>query len=178
MKKKVRLCADPKVPNEGWVCIDFSSHTELSDPCGWCGVHRLQRVHTMAHPDWPGVVRVGVMCAAEMGDTEARVRERRFNANPEKARTLLEIEIQLRRELSTEVLEYLVVAHKRLKHCHAPKTGGKQRPKLDAEDAAVLAEVLQGLKDGRSVEHVIDRWHASIREEYVGHGIPAVFGLA
>jgi hypothetical protein len=103
-----------------------------------------------------------------MGDEEAYAREKRFKENPEKARTLLEIEIQLRRELSAEIREYLAVAYKRLKHSHS----------LEAEDAAVLAEVLQGLKSGRSVEHVIDRWHSSIREEYTGHGIPAFFGLA
>jgi hypothetical protein len=129
----------------------------------------------MVHPDSGGIVRAGMTCAQRMGDKEAYAREKLFKACPAKARTVLEIEVQLRRgELSAEVRKYLEVARKRLKNKHPHdrrddlKTGGLELWLL-TEEVAALTEVLQGLKDGRSMEHlelVIDRLHLLFSEDY------------
>jgi hypothetical protein len=111
-------------------------------------------------------------CAIQMGDAEAYARQKRFKEGDSgKARTLLEIEIQLRRELSAEVRKYLAAAYKRLMRGRLGCDG-----LLVSGDAETLAEILQGLRDGRPVEEVIERRRLSLSEEYA-RGIPAEFGV-
>jgi hypothetical protein len=71
---------------------DLSAPDEI---CEMCEFAEIRYVHIMQHPDYPETLRVGCVCAENMGDEYARDREKDFRkesrarkANPEKAHKL------------------------------------------------------------------------------------------
>jgi hypothetical protein len=78
------LQSKPGVPQTGWRSKDIEDLGGRNEICEWCGKKRIRYVHTMSHPDWPDLVRVGSHCAIRMGDTFAHQREREFRRNPDK----------------------------------------------------------------------------------------------
>ena len=66
----------PGVPHKGWHCIDVEDIAEDADPtdeieyeqCEMCGHEKLRFVHIMEHPEYPGTLRVGCVCAEKMSD--------------------------------------------------------------------------------------------------------------
>ena len=75
--------ADQSIPKRGWTCV----HVEdlgadgpdyMPDDCQMCGNNNLRFLHYMEHPDYPGQLVVGCICAGHMAegyDGAARERE-------------------------------------------------------------------------------------------------------
>lgn len=65
------------VPHRGWHCVDIEDLGSPSDTCEMCESKSIRYVHHMEHPDYPGTLKTGCVCAGHMeGDlTGARTRE-------------------------------------------------------------------------------------------------------
>jgi hypothetical protein len=64
--------AQAGVPHKGWTCVDCyddgEDGEELSRVCEMCETTPIRWVHVMEHPDWPGRLEVGKVCAAHMSE--------------------------------------------------------------------------------------------------------------
>jgi hypothetical protein len=72
--------AQPGVPHKGWECIGIEDNEEQSFLCEMCEVMLVRYIHSMEHPDYPEVLRVGCICAGNMEQdlVGARRREAEF----------------------------------------------------------------------------------------------------
>jgi hypothetical protein len=70
--------AEPGVPHRGWSCVGVSDLGEVSETCAMCETAEIRFVHHMIHPDYPGELGCGCICAEHMeGDyLNPRRRER------------------------------------------------------------------------------------------------------
>jgi len=67
------LKSTPGCPRTNWSwlrCIDLKEDEGLDfedyEDCEYCGQEKIRFVHALSHSDWPGVIRVGQVCAARM----------------------------------------------------------------------------------------------------------------
>lgn len=73
------LWDEPSIARRGWVCVDVydakdgDDHADIALPtCEMCCVREIRYVHVMEHPDHPGQLEVGCICAGWMtGDLDA-----------------------------------------------------------------------------------------------------------
>ena len=75
------------IPHKGWTEIgmeDLGEEAEFGEDieyerCEMCGNEKIRYVHIMTHPEFPGELRVGCICACHMTDDyenpEARERD-------------------------------------------------------------------------------------------------------
>ena len=68
------------VPHEGWCCVNLIDLGSPSGTCGMCGHQIIRYVHIMTHPDYPGSVGAGSVCAGRMEGNldKAEKREREY----------------------------------------------------------------------------------------------------
>jgi hypothetical protein len=57
---------DPGVPHRGWTHLGCEDSGELSTVCGMCEKETIRHIHTVTHPDYPGELHVGCICAEHM----------------------------------------------------------------------------------------------------------------
>lgn len=68
----------PGVPHRGWMCVGMEDLGRPVGTCEMCEAQLIRYAHQMEHPDFPGTLTVGCVCAGHMeGDLEgARARDR------------------------------------------------------------------------------------------------------
>lgn len=84
------------IPHKGWQCIDVIDLGEDIGPdetipyeqCEMCGNEKLRYAHIMSHPDYPGELHVGCVCAEKMTNDYV---------NPRKCETALKSKASRRR---------------------------------------------------------------------------------
>ncbi len=93
------------IPHKGWECVDVYDLAEDADPgddiryeqCEMCGNEKIRYVHVMRHPEYPGELQVGCVCAEKMsGDY----------VNPRKCETALRNKAARRRNFNKAVWRY------------------------------------------------------------------------
>jgi hypothetical protein len=89
----------PGVPHKGWTAEHVEDHDEPFFQCEMCGYPAVRFVHVMTHPDCPGELRVGCVCAGKMEENyeAARDRERRARAKAQRRQRLAERHDRARR---------------------------------------------------------------------------------
>jgi hypothetical protein len=70
----------PGVPHKGWTAEHVEDHEEPVFQCEMCGNPAVRYVHVMVHPEWPGELRVGCICAGRMEENYAAARDRERQA--------------------------------------------------------------------------------------------------
>jgi hypothetical protein len=71
------LWNQPGVPHRGWTCLGAEDLGEPLHLCEMCRSQHCRYVHAMEHPEYPGTLHVGCICAGKMEDEyAARERER------------------------------------------------------------------------------------------------------
>jgi hypothetical protein len=72
----------PGVPHKGWTCIGMTDLGEPIETCEMCESQEIRYVHEMSHPEYPGYLGVGCVCAEHMEavSTAARKREADFKS--------------------------------------------------------------------------------------------------
>ena len=72
----------PGIPHKGWTCVDIEDLGSPDHVCEMCELADVRYVHLMEHPDYPGALRVGCICAGHMEENlvGARKREDAFKA--------------------------------------------------------------------------------------------------
>jgi hypothetical protein len=74
--------AQSGVPHRGWKCIGIRDDDgEEPARCEMCELRTVRYVHVMRHPDYPGTLEVGRVCAAIMGVEYAPVRQPEVKVN-------------------------------------------------------------------------------------------------
>ncbi|MBV8076423.1 MAG: hypothetical protein JO284_08500 [Planctomycetaceae bacterium] len=66
----------PDLPHKGWLCVDLVDHEEPEFACEMCGNPEVRYEHVMAHPDVPGTIGAGCVCAGHMEEDDRAARER------------------------------------------------------------------------------------------------------
>lgn len=66
----------PGVPHKGWHCVDIEDLGEPQAECEMCESQTIRYVHHMEHPDYPGSLAVGCVCAGHMEGSLAAARDR------------------------------------------------------------------------------------------------------
>jgi hypothetical protein len=80
--------SQPGVPHKGWQCeepIDDVGGDGM-ETCEMCERTLVRYIHIMSHPDYPGELRCGCVCAGNMADGDvvgARLREEVFKKGSE-----------------------------------------------------------------------------------------------
>ena len=64
------------VPKKGWTCVAVEDLEEPSQLCEMCESAEIRYAHIMEHPDYPGSLQVGCVCAEQMEEDYKRPRER------------------------------------------------------------------------------------------------------
>lgn len=64
------------VPKKGWTCVGIEDLEEPSQLCEMCDSAEIRYAHIMEHPDYPGSLQVGCVCAEHMEEDYKRPRER------------------------------------------------------------------------------------------------------
>lgn len=64
------------VPKKGWTCVGVEDLEEPSQLCEMCDSAKIRYAHIMEHPDYPGSLQVGCVCAELMEEDYKRPRER------------------------------------------------------------------------------------------------------
>ncbi len=83
--------SEPGTPHKGWTCVDVDDLGEPSEICEMCEIQEIRYVHIMEHPDYPGDIRAGCVCAGHMEEDylAPRVRERRIRNRAERRKKWL-----------------------------------------------------------------------------------------
>lgn len=70
--------AEAGVPHKGWTCVGVHDLEQERQTCEMCEGQEIRYVHAMEHPEHPGTLSVGCVCAGHMeADYEgAKKRER------------------------------------------------------------------------------------------------------
>lgn len=68
--------SQPGVPHHGWRCVYVEDLEEPSEICGMCESAEIRFVHYMKHPDYPGELGVGCVCAEHMEQDYVAPKER------------------------------------------------------------------------------------------------------
>src|SRR4051794_39614902 len=58
--------SQPGVPHRGWSCVDIEDLGAPDLVCEMCERQEIRSVHHMEHPDYPGSLRCGCICAGHM----------------------------------------------------------------------------------------------------------------
>ena len=84
--------SQPGVPHKGWTCGEIYDLEEPSQVCEMCELMMIRYVHVMTHPDYPGQLECGCICAGHMEEdlAGARLREKAFKLTLKRKRRLLE----------------------------------------------------------------------------------------
>jgi hypothetical protein len=68
--------AQAGVPHKGWTCVDVEDLEHPDAICEMCETQEIRYVHWMTHPDYPGELGVGCVCAEKMEDDYTGPRKR------------------------------------------------------------------------------------------------------
>lgn len=60
------------VPKKGWTCVGVEDLEEPSQLCEMCDSAKIRYAHIMEHPDYPGSLQVGCVCAELMEEDYKR----------------------------------------------------------------------------------------------------------
>lgn len=63
--------SDPNIPHKGWSCIEFDDRGAPDEACEMCEHQSIRYVHSMRHPEYPHILRVGCECAGKMEEDYA-----------------------------------------------------------------------------------------------------------
>jgi DNA helicase-2/ATP-dependent DNA helicase PcrA len=79
------------VPHEGWSFVNLIDLGTPSGVCGMCGHQIIRYVHIMTHPDYPGSIGAGSVCAGRMEGNydKAEKREREYKNTQTRRRNFL-----------------------------------------------------------------------------------------
>ncbi len=58
--------SDPSVPHKGWACTYIEDLGSPDQTCEMCEKEHIRYVHYMSHPDYPGELQCGCICAGNM----------------------------------------------------------------------------------------------------------------
>lgn len=64
------------VPHKGWVYVNTEDLEESQIECEMCESQMIRYVHEMKHPNYPGVLKVGCICASHMEENPAASKKR------------------------------------------------------------------------------------------------------
>lgn len=64
------------VPHKGWYCVDVEDLEDETQICGMCESREVRFVHRMQHPNYPGILGVGCVCAEHMEEDYAAPKAR------------------------------------------------------------------------------------------------------
>lgn len=64
------------IPHKGWRCIDIEDLGSPSEICEMCESMPIRYAHRMEHPNYPGSLLVGCVCAGHMEENLARAQRR------------------------------------------------------------------------------------------------------
>jgi hypothetical protein len=67
------------VPHKGWTCVRIEDLEVPSHVCEMCENQLVRYVHTMRHPEYPEVLRVGCICAGHLEEDVTGARRRETN---------------------------------------------------------------------------------------------------
>lgn len=76
MSSSVNLWNQPEVPHKGWQFVNVIDTETTEEVCEMCGKEHIRYVHTMAHPNYSGLLNVGCVCAEKMADDYVNPRKR------------------------------------------------------------------------------------------------------
>ncbi len=68
--------SQPGVPHSGWRCIGVDDSGVRYGTCDMCEVTSIRYVHYMTHPDYPGGLGCGCVCAGAMENNPVRAKRR------------------------------------------------------------------------------------------------------
>ena len=68
------------VPHRGWTCVAFDDLGQPDLVCEMCETQAIRYVHFMQHPDYPGTLACGCICAGHMEQDIAGARHREATA--------------------------------------------------------------------------------------------------
>lgn len=68
--------SQPGIPHRGWTCVDVEDLGEPSVTCEMCESQEIRYVHHMAHPNYPGQLACGCVCAGRMEEDYVGAQER------------------------------------------------------------------------------------------------------
>lgn len=71
--------SQPDVPHKGWSCVgtdDLGPARENWQTCEMCEAMEIRYVHSMTHPDYPGQLDCGCVCAGNMEQDLKAARDR------------------------------------------------------------------------------------------------------
>lgn len=94
MTEGFRTCgkwSQPGLPHKGWVCVHVEDLGYPSSTCEMCETQEIRYVHYMQHPNYPGQLGCGCVCAGRMEEdsTQAEKREKTLqNAGARRKRWL------------------------------------------------------------------------------------------
>lgn len=72
----MNLWDQPGVPHKGWTCEGVSDLEAPDGTCEMCGREEVRYIHHMVHPDYPGGLDVGCVCAEKMEEDRVAPRLR------------------------------------------------------------------------------------------------------
>ena len=76
------------VPHSGWLCVGFYDLGKPIGICEMCGYQIIRYVHVMNHPEFPGDIRAGRVCAGRMaGNPEEALKREQDHINMQKRRS-------------------------------------------------------------------------------------------
>ncbi len=55
--------AEAGVPHKGWTCVGVHDLEQERQTCEMCEGQVIRYVHAMEHPEYPGTLSVGCVCA-------------------------------------------------------------------------------------------------------------------
>jgi hypothetical protein len=68
--------SQPDVPHKGWECVGIDDLEEPSAICEMCEAQEIRFVHHMEHPEYPGTLACGCICAGNMEENYDAARNR------------------------------------------------------------------------------------------------------
>ena len=85
---------DPTIPKHGWMCEEIcdlapDDGTPFEDYHAVCEMYERKRIryqHHMIHPEWPGRIAAGVICAGKMENNKAAAKRREREARSRSGR--------------------------------------------------------------------------------------------
>ncbi|ASD26541.1 MULTISPECIES: hypothetical protein [Brevundimonas] len=78
--------AQAGVPHKGWSCVDIEDLGEPAVTCEMCETQEIRFVHHMTHPNYPGELGVGCVCAGRMEENYDAARQRETTARNQAGR--------------------------------------------------------------------------------------------
>ena len=68
--------SEPDIPHNGWTCTYVEDLEEPDAICEMCERQEIRYVHYMVHPEYPGEIAAGCICAGRMEEDYKAARRR------------------------------------------------------------------------------------------------------